>query len=346
MKNLKQLMLVIISLISFSLHVSADVYTDEFGTKYEYRIINGNEVEITKASPSSSSTGGYARIPDYISGLLVTSIGESAFASTSFNEVVLPGSLKSIGAYAFEHTYLTSVELPPQLTEISEGCFSYCRKLTSVKISESVKTIGCEAFHCCSSLRSVNIPDGITLIDDYAFNETGLTSVSFGKNLVTIGYASFALANLTTVEIPNSVIYISDFSFSDNPIESVIIGSSVAGVGGYAFYECDKLSSVTVLAENPPLIHRNTFPDMTYLTGTLTVLEESEAAYKADDIWKLFTNVDVTTGIEDLPADMGPDEGRTPIGSFGLDGRPVDDSYHGIVITRYSDGTTTKGLRR
>ena len=211
MKNLKQLMLVITALVSFPLYVSADVYTDEYGNKLEYRIINGNEVEITKAEASSIGDGS-VRIPDFISELPVTSIGESAFAFTGFKEVVLPDNLKSIGesafessglksiefpqslesigASAFKDTGLTAVEWPDKVTEIPESCFEDCDCLVSVKIPETVLSIGARAFcivYSDSELLSIDLPTSLISIGEYAFSRRPLTSVDIPATVTSIG---------------------------------------------------------------------------------------------------------------------------------------------------------------
>ena len=257
-------------------------------------------------------------------GTSVEQIYQTAFQGTKLTSIILPNSLTYLGSGAFADTELNSIVLSDGLLEIKSSCFARCKKLTSLVIPNSVKWIGTKAF-----------------------SGTGLSTLSLGNSLLEIGDSAFEEAELTSVIIPESVTDIGDEVFLDNPLKSVVIGSSVVNIGQYAFNSNGfELTSVTVLAETPPSVYRYSFPEATYFIGTLSVPEGCESIYKSADVWKLFSNVDVTTGIRDIPVDMGSDEGRTPIGSFGLDGRPVDDSYRGIVIPRYSDGTTTKGLRR
>ena len=58
-------------------------------------------------------------IPDTI-----TSIGDSAFRSTSLTEVIIPDSVTSIGRYAFSGNELTEVVIPDSVTSIGRYAFS------------------------------------------------------------------------------------------------------------------------------------------------------------------------------------------------------------------------------
>ena len=73
-------------------------------------------------------------IPEYINGVEITSIGDSAF---------------------YYCTSLTSVVIGDSVTSIDDYAFYYCYSLRSVTIGNSVESIGEWAFYSCDSLTSI-----------------------------------------------------------------------------------------------------------------------------------------------------------------------------------------------
>ena len=66
--------------------------------QFDYSTNADNSISIT----GYSGPGGAVAIPTNISGLTVTSIGDSAFRGcTNLTSVTIPGSVTSIGNYAF-----------------------------------------------------------------------------------------------------------------------------------------------------------------------------------------------------------------------------------------------------
>jgi hypothetical protein len=87
----------------------------------------------------------------------------------------------------------------------------------------------------------------VTKVDDGAFPSLGLTSVTLGDSLVSIGQSAFMFNSISTLVVPNSVISIGEQAFGWNPIASLTLGSSVATIGASAF-ETNRLTTLSLPA--------------------------------------------------------------------------------------------------
>ena len=204
---------------------------------------------------------------------------------SSITTVYIENGVSSIGDCAFESCEaLTDVTIADSVTSIGKNAFACCGGLTSVAIPSSVTSIGEYAFQYCRSLKTVTIPDEITSIKKGTFyNCTGLTDVTIGKNVENIESGAFEYCKgLTSVTIPSSVSSITGNPFSeckkltsitvadDNPSymskdgvlfekngETLLfclqgkegdyqIPDSVKSINSGAFFNCDKLTGITV----------------------------------------------------------------------------------------------------
>ena len=101
---------------------------------------------------------------------------------------------------------------------------------------------------------SVVIPASVTVgsivfdvvkIDDSAFENTGLTSVTIPNSVTDIGISAFNTNNLTSVTIPDSVTIIGTTAFATNPITNLSLGANVTDIGIGAFVD-NNLTDVTI----------------------------------------------------------------------------------------------------
>ncbi len=213
--------------------------------------------------------GGAVIIPSTINGLLVTSIGGSAFLGSGVTSVTIPNSVTNIGAGAFWNCgSLTTITIPNSVTSIVDWTFYECVRLASVTIPNSVTTIGTHAFDDCTSLASVTIPNSVTTIGDSAFSGSGVTSITIPNSVTNIGAGAFwNCGNLTSITIPNGVTFIVDGTFYECVrLASVTIPNSVTTIGSFAFYDCTSLTSVTI-PNSVTTIGDSAFADCTSLTG-------------------------------------------------------------------------------
>lgn len=258
----------------------------------------------------------------------VETISEDAFKYCfQITAVEMTGDVKFIGDNAFMVcSKLTDINLPATVSHIGERAFERCERLTSINLPESLESIGSKAFYQCSKLTSVKIPENVISLGDYAFMQcTGLLSIKIPDNVRTVGDMVFyGCTKLILAEI----------------------GKSVSSIGSATFAECNRLEEVRCYSSTPAQVASDTFDSSQYTKAKLYVPEGSLDNYNADDIWKLFrTKVEfvVYNGIDDV---MTSDGDRVECARYDMTGAKVDESYKGVVVIVYTDGTRVKKINR
>ena len=93
-------------------------------------------------------------------------------------------------------------------------------------------------FKYCVQLNSIVLPDSLKYIDSYAFQNTGLSSISIPDKVSSIGVSAF-----------------SDCS----NLQSVTFGKSVKFIGQHAFNNCSNLQTIISRPYYPPVFRTNVF---------------------------------------------------------------------------------------
>ena len=210
----------------------------------------------------------------------LTEIGENAFGECeNLTSIIFPNSLKSIGEWAFYYcTNLANPTLPNGLTTLKIGAFSECYALEEITIPASVTEFGSGVFSGCTSIKEFNgkyaadggrclidgtkimgfalgcgattytIPDGITVVGDYAFYMSSLTSVTIPDSVKEFeDFAFSSNENLVSINIPAGVTAIPPGAFEYCiAIEDITLPDSITSIGDYAFYGCESLESITI----------------------------------------------------------------------------------------------------
>lgn len=243
-------------------------------------------------------------LPNYIGGLPVVAIGDSAFAGASaLQHIVLPKTVTvlgedafagcsslakfnpiensennrpinldgfdSIGAGAFRGTAFTAVYLPEAMTKLPAHFFAGCTRLVYVNFG-GVTEIGDGAFAGCTSLAEVLLPDPIVGLGEDVFRDcTALESLWLGK-ISVIGKGAFAgCTSLKAVILPASLSVIEDELFAGcSALASVRLLSrdngTIVKIGARAFSGC-KLEDVK-LPKNLSELGEGAFENCTVLT--------------------------------------------------------------------------------
>lgn len=201
----------------------------------------------------------------------VSVIDEYAFyRCTNLKQIKLPTGATEIGKGAFQGACaLTGIELPDSVERIGTDVFYDCTSIAAVKLSDHIQEIPSKTFYNCTSLLSIEIPDQVTIIQNAAFEGSGLTELTVPENVTKIADSAFAQCMslgkitfsqalqeieqnafknndaLTELVIPEGVVSIGRNAFQDcDLLERVLLSDSVEILGEYAFENCDKLKEV------------------------------------------------------------------------------------------------------
>jgi hypothetical protein len=106
----------------------------------------------------------------------VTIIKNGAFSEcTSLVNVDIPNSLICLEDDAFSNCVsLKNINIPISLKNIGFNAFYGCSSLQSIDIPNGTEEIHVGAFSDCISLKRVHIPQSVTVIDDLAFDKSGI----------------------------------------------------------------------------------------------------------------------------------------------------------------------------
>ena len=180
-------------------------------------------------------------------------LGGGAFSNSGIVEIVIPAALKTIDAYAFENCdslKKVTFSSTSKLETIETGLFLFCYNLTEVVIPDSVRFINESAFSD-SGLQSVTIGKNVEIIGNYAFGFCDeLTDVTFSENnkLKSIGNCAFTdCDNLSEIVVPEGVEFIGSNAFSYNyELVDISLPSTLTSIGESAFYSCTSLESIEI----------------------------------------------------------------------------------------------------
>lgn len=157
---------------------------------------------------------------------------------------------------------IKKVIIEKNVTTIGNYAFRFCGNLTNITIPDSVTTIGDSAFRSCVSLTNITIPDSVTTIGEETFYYcSGLTEIIIPKNVWRIGNSAFgeckSLVNIVVNTDNGSYSSDDGVLFNWNKTKliqyplgrengSYIVPNSVVEIGDYAFYDCKKLTNITI----------------------------------------------------------------------------------------------------
>lgn len=299
----------------------------------------------------------------------VKSIGEYAFIGcTSLQSIELPNTVTYIGSSSFQACKsLQSVEIPNSVTYIGPLAFYFCTSLKNIKLSESLEKIYYGTFNNCSSLETIVVPGSVEQIEQYKQYQYMSREYYTFENCTNLKYIRFEYGafplyfgcnyngkfqadkigdypewtnTLETIYIDRRLNYSITYL---NSLKEIIVGENLGG--RYIDVEvknAKNLLSITSYATTPPELPSCT--NSQYMDIIVKVPQEALEAYQQAEGWKNFWNIEAigTSGVKEIQSVTE----KAEIGRYNLLGSPVSEDYDGIVIVRYSDGSTRKVLSK
>lgn len=147
---------------------------------------------------------------------------ESAFDSSSIEEIKIPPSLTTIGKFAFVNcSNLKTIEIPinSNLQEIKCGAFCWCTKIEQIYFPPKIKEISYRCFDNCSKLKNIIIPKNSELqsIGSFAFDSSPIECITIPTSFVKLLDAwCIRTPKITQINV-----------FSDNPLFSPYKGEFI-----------------------------------------------------------------------------------------------------------------------
>ncbi len=278
----------------------------------------------------------------------VERIGNDAFAYCSgLTSIVIPDSVESIGYSAFAYcSGLTSVTIGNGVTSLPSGLFNGCSSLESITlpfVGDSIKTasdtyqypfgyiFGTSSYtggtatkqyyygsstssttnttyYIPTSLKKVTITGGNILYGAF-YNCSGLTSVTIGDSVESIGSAFLGCSSLSYNEY-NNAYYLGDennpyvvlVKAKDTLITSITIHENTKFIYSEAFYYCDGLTSI-VIPDSVKSIGSSAFEECSGLTSI--VIPDSVKSIGEDAFYECYalTSIVIPDSVERIGND-------------------------------------------
>lgn len=228
MNKTKHLFLTLLfALLTISVHAISFNYT-----------ANGRVWKCEGSSDGTASIIGIAEPASTCSGVL-NFPGEVIDGNGLHRPVTEVGSIS--GGFN-RYSLITDVNIPLSVKRITNGAFGRCTGLTTVSMP-SVENIGDYAFYGCTNLTNVNMAP--TWVGDRAFEDCShLSSTINLTNAKKLGVSAFQNTGITSITFGHDLKKISNSAFSDTPITSLTIPAEVTEIGSNAFYNCTSLASI------------------------------------------------------------------------------------------------------
>ena len=316
-----------------------------------YYNLNLTDQTATVADPSTENVTAYYKgkvvVPASFTykgrTFTVVGVADKAFSgSDSLTSVTLPNTIKELPSGVFQYcSLLTHVDLPDSLTKIPSTCFYYCKSLENVSIPDSVTVIDYSAFYGCSSFGpEFTVRSNMTLLGDQALGgcpKLKRVIIEDSENSLRTGWWPLSGDILDYLYVGRPF----DTSTSADSIKVLELG---AGLKTNAFPRDNNFTTIISDIEDPTLFDPE-FTNATYLNVPLYVPVGKVDAYRQANGWKNFFDIRENKDVNKIDNVAAAKKAGATM-YYNLSGQAVAKDYKGVVIERYSDGTSKKVLNK
>jgi len=212
-------------------------------------------------------------IPPIIQRTVVVSIGRGAFYNKNITSITIPDMVNAGRINTIDYRVVATLSGTHQDVDGYAG----------------ISRIEEQAF-ANNPLTSLTLGNGVSYIGRRAFYNTKLTNVTFPDSVISIDdYAFFGnwdktndkpIGTITSITLGNHVSTIGAHAFENNPLTSVIIPNSVTTIGDMAFAD-NKLIDVTIPGSvkelGKKIFTNNPINSITIQNGVTSIGEETFA---------------------------------------------------------------------
>lgn len=131
---------------------------------------------------------------------------------------------------------------------VGDYMFNNMPQLQKLVLPSTVTKIGKYAVAKCPNLTDMQqFPQGVTWIDEFAFYNTAVSSITLGAALQYIGRYAFSGSGLTSITIPDGVTQLLNYTFQNcAQLTEAHLPETMTGIGQYAFHNCKNLESANL----------------------------------------------------------------------------------------------------
>lgn len=205
------------------------------------------------------------------------SIGDSAFYYVSTLESVNIPAVKTIGEETFRETAITEINLPSVET-IGDAAFVSCANLEKLTIGGNLKSCATNAFST-TDIKEISIDSPVP--EKLAYNANGLTKLTLGEGITSIGSGAFyGCSALTSLSLPAALTSVGDSAFgSCTRLAEIELPEKLVSIGNRAFYRCAMTSlsfpaSLRTIGDNA-FESCNDVTSVTFAEGTESIGERA-----------------------------------------------------------------------
>lgn len=158
----------------------------------------------------------------------VKKVGNYAFANSSIKNIIFSNTIQSLGTNIFENSKIENFSFPSSITSVPKYTFNNCKNLKNVNLNNNIKSI-----------------------DEYAFSNSSITSITSFLGLTNIKEGAFYNSDLKEINNALNIKSIEKDAFKNTQLNKIYISGTTEIIGENAFENIKTLEIIQVEENNP-----------------------------------------------------------------------------------------------